>query len=104
VMVSHDTITDFLTMVDRIDLSTVGAGGLPASAYAETTVATSGFAAALAGASAAMADGLHSVVFVASPTDGWLFWNTDGNLTTPEQAARLQGLASVDAFRLGDVV
>jgi hypothetical protein len=89
-------------MVDRIDLSTVG--GLPASAYAETTAASDGFANALAAATAAMADGLHSVVFVAAPTDGWLFWNTDGDLTTAEQAARLTGMNSVAAFQLGDLM
>ena len=51
-----------------------------------------------------MADGLHSVVFVAGSTDGWLLWNTDGDLHTPEQAVRLVGQNSLAAFDRTDLM
>lgn len=101
---AFDTINDFLTAVDRIDLHTIGGGGLPLAAYVETTTVAGNFGGAASAATAAMADGLHSVVFVAGATDGWLFWNTDANLTTHEQAARLVGLNNVGAFQHGDLM
>ncbi|MCW5736793.1 MAG: VCBS domain-containing protein [Enhydrobacter sp.] len=100
---AYDTIADFQTGFDKIDLYTIGGGGLSPSAYIETTTVAADFAGAASAATAAMADGLHSVVFVAGATDGWLFWNTDANLQTHEQAARLVGLNNVNAFQHGDL-
>jgi len=99
-----DIVNDFLTGVDKIDLDTIGAGGLPLAAYAETTAASATFSSAKNAATAAMADGAHSAVFVAGSVDGWLFWNTDGDLHTAEQAARLNGLNSIGAFDKGDLM
>jgi len=90
--------------VDRIDLSTIGVGGLPLSAYAETTSAQNDFSAVTAAASAAMASGTVLVVFVASPADGWLFWNTDGDPTTAEQAILLDRLNGTALFGHGDLM
>ncbi|MCW5732497.1 MAG: VCBS domain-containing protein [Enhydrobacter sp.] len=101
---AYDTIADFVTGSDKIDLYTIGGGGLPLAAYVETTTVAGNFAGAASAATTAMASGLHSVVFVAGATDGWLFWNTDANLTTHEQAARLVGLNTVGAFQHGDLM
>jgi len=51
-----------------------------------------------------MADGTHSVVFVAGSTDGWLLWNTDSNLHTAEQAVRMVGQNSLAAFDRTDLM
>ena len=69
-----------------------------ASAYAEVAIGSNGFAAVLSAATGAMADGTHSVVFVAGSTDGWLLWNTDSDPHTPDQAVRLVGQNSLAAF------
>ena len=66
-----------------------------ASAYAEVAIGSNGFSAVLSAATGAMADGLHSVVFVAGSTDGWLLWNTDSDMHTPDQAVRLVGQNSL---------
>ena len=75
-----------------------------ASAYAEVAIGSNGFPAVLNAATGAMADGLHSVVFVAGSTDGWLLWNTDGNPQTPDQAVRLVGQNSLAAFDRTDLM
>jgi len=51
-----------------------------------------------------MASGTVLVVFVASPADGWLFWNTDGDPTTAEQAILLDGLNGTALFGYGDLM
>jgi serralysin len=99
-----DVVLDFLTGVDKIDLHTIGGGGLPLAAYAETTTASATFSSAMSAATAAMADGTNSVVFIAGSVDGWLFWNTDGDLHTAEQAARLNGANFLGAFEHGDLM
>ena len=91
-------LVDFAIGFDRIDLDFITGSGLVASAYAEVTIGSNGLSAALSAAASAMADGLHSVVFVAGSTDGWLQWNTDGDMHTPEQAVRLAGQNSLAAF------
>ena len=73
-----------------------------ASAYAEVAIGSNGFPAVLNAATAAMADGQHSVVFVAGSTDGWLLWNTDSNPNTPDQAVRMVGQNSLAAFGRAD--
>ena len=100
----YDVVADFVSGVDRIDLSTIGDGGLPLSAYAETTAARNSFSAVTAAASAAMASGTVQVVFVASPADGWLFWNTDGDPTTAEQAILLDRVNGTALFGYGDLM
>lgn len=100
---AFDTIRDFATGVDRIDLATVE-GALQPSAYAEGAVASDAFAALLGRATALMADGTKSVVFVAGSTNGWLFYSTDGDPRTAEAAVRLVGLNSVGDFASTDIV
>lgn len=58
----------------------------------------------LAAAISAMADGAHSVVFVAGSTDGWLQRNIDDNQKTPDQAVRLAGQNSLAAFDKNDLM
>jgi Ca2+-binding RTX toxin-like protein len=101
---AYDTLTDFVSGVDRIDLSTIGNLGLPTLAYAETTAAATSFGSAKTAALSAMASGTVSVVFVASAGDGWLFWNTDANLHTAEQSVRMTGLNSTALFAHGDLM
>jgi Ca2+-binding RTX toxin-like protein len=101
---TFDAITDFVTGQDRIDLSTVGQGGLVANFYTETAVGSDDFAVIQAAAAFAMADGTHKAAFVAGQSDGWLFWDTDGNLATPDQSVKLANLSTVSQFDRTDIV
>ncbi len=101
---AYDIVSDFVSGIDSIDLSTIDGGGLAPGAYGETTSALSNFTAVSAAASAAMASGSFQVVFVASLTNGWLFWNTDGDATTAEQAVRLDGLNGTALFAYEDLI
>ena len=103
-VLAYDVVADFVSGLDRVDLSTIGGGGLPLSAYAETTSALNDFSAVTAAASAAMASGTVLAVFVAGPADGWLFWNTDGDATTAEQAVLLDGLNGTALFGYNDLM
>jgi Ca2+-binding RTX toxin-like protein len=98
----YDTITDFASGVDKIDLPTV-AGTLAASGFAAVSIASNTFATLLGAASATMAGGDKAAVFVAGSQHGWLFWSTDGNNTTIEQAVRLNGANSLGAFDRTDL-
>jgi hypothetical protein len=42
-------------------------------------------------------------VFVAATTNGWLFWNTDANPGTAEEAVMLAGKNNVSNFGFGDL-
>ena len=99
-----DTLNDFTTGVDRIDLDIITGAGIADSAYAEVAIGSNGFPAVLSAATSAMADGHHSVVFVAGSTDGWLLWNTDGDPHTPDQAVRLVGQNSLADFAKSDLM
>ena len=98
----YDTITDFKTGEDRIDLASITAQ-LPAGSYAEATFASDDFAALMGKAGQLMSSGGLQAVFIAGKKDGWLFFNTDGDPTTAEGAIRLVGLHSLDDFRLEDL-
>lgn len=98
---SFDTITDFVTGQDLIDLSSV-TGGLPVSAYAEGTIASNLFADALT-AARAMAIGGVSTVFVAGTTDGYLFWDGNGDGTL-DQSVMLKGLNALDSLSNADII
>lgn len=101
----YDTVMDFVTGADKIDLPFIGNAGLPLSGYEEGAVANSNsFASMLSKANQLAADGTNKVVFVAGATDGWLFWDTDGALTTMEAAVRLRGLSSLGAFDHADLI
>jgi Ca2+-binding RTX toxin-like protein len=100
---TFDTINDFVSGTDKVDLHGVGAGGLAASAYAETSVNSNNFNTVLAAATALMADGTKSAVFVAGSANGWLFWNTDSNHTTIEEGARLNGVTTLAGFQVTDL-
>ncbi|MCW5735005.1 MAG: M10 family metallopeptidase C-terminal domain-containing protein [Enhydrobacter sp.] len=100
----YDTITDFVSGLDMIDLPTVGGGGLAASAFAAISVASDNFNNVFSAATAAMSGGDKSAVFVAGVTNGWLLWNTDSNLHTPDEGVRLIGGNSLAAFARTDIV
>ena len=75
------------------------------AAYDEGAVTSSNrFGAMLSKANVLMADGTNKVVFVAGTLDGWLFWDTNNSLTSPEAAIRLQGLNDIGAFGHGDLM
>ncbi|MET0309281.1 MAG: cadherin domain-containing protein [Sphingomonas sp.] len=93
-----DTITDFATGVDRIDLDIFSG---PPAAYAETTIATSAYADGLAAAQT-LASGGAQAVFVAGTIDGWLFWDANGDHVL-DQAVILSGLNTLGAFGGSDI-
>jgi len=90
-----DTITDFNSAADSIDID-VFSGLFPASAYGELTVGTNSFDDALLAARGAMTSSI-SAIFVAGATDGWLFWDNNGD-HVPDQAVILQGANNLGAF------
>jgi Ca2+-binding RTX toxin-like protein len=98
---SYDTVKDFQTGLDRIDLDFVS-GGLAASVYAETSVAANSFATALAAANALTGPGI-AAIFVAGTTDGWLFWDSNGD-TSLDQSVLMTGVNSEAAFGPLDIV
>jgi Ca2+-binding RTX toxin-like protein len=90
---SCDVINDFETGFDTIRLSFLsGASGN----YTETSVASSSYNDALASAQS-MASAGSLIAFVAGNTDGWLFWDTDGD-GVMDQSIILKGLNSIDSF------
>jgi Ca2+-binding RTX toxin-like protein len=99
-----DSITDFVTGIDKIDLQSVTGAGLPALSYAEASVASNSFNDILNAATVAMAGGNKSAVFVAGSVHGWLFWNTDANPQTPDEGVRLNFANNISAFQIGDLV
>ncbi|WP_306303101.1 type I secretion C-terminal target domain-containing protein [Sphingobium fuliginis] len=94
---SYDRITDFKASEgDRIDLDFLN-GSLPAVDYAERTIATNSFSDALAAAN--MTAGVNHVAFVAGSTDGWIFYdaNGDGAFEQSIQLVGVNSLAGVDS-------
>lgn len=94
---SYDRITDFKASEgDRIDLDFLN-GALPVADYAEKTIATNVFADALAAANTTA--GINHVTFIAGTTDGWIFYDANGDGAF-EQSVQLVGvntLAGVDS-------
>lgn len=90
-----DTITDFDFSADTIDID-VFSGPLSASAYGELVVGTNSFDDALLAARGAMTSSI-SAIFVAGTTDGWLFWDSNGD-HVPDQAVILQGANNLGSF------
>ncbi|WP_257555134.1 cadherin domain-containing protein [Sphingobium sp. CFD-2] len=94
---SYDRITDFKAGEgDRIDLDFLN-GSLSAVDYAERTIATNSFSDALAAAN--MTAGVNHVAFVAGSTDGWIFYdaNGDGAFEQSVQLVGVNSLAGVDS-------
>ena len=94
---SYDRITDFKASEgDRIDLDFLN-GSLAAADYAEKAIATNVFADALAAANTTA--GVNHVTFVAGTTDGWIFYdaNGDGAFDQSVQLVGVNTLAGVDA-------
>ncbi|TSB01856.1 beta strand repeat-containing protein [Sphingorhabdus contaminans] len=96
-----DVITDFTTGSDKIDLDFVN-GGISAAAYSEGLIATNSFTDALASAQAMLSGG-KSVAFVAGSTDGWLFWDTNGDGVI-DQSILLKGVGSLGGFDFTDII
>ncbi|KKW93655.1 calcium-binding protein [Sphingobium chungbukense] len=94
---SYDRITDFKASEgDRIDLDFLN-GSLPAADYAERAIATNNFSDALAAANTTA--GVNHVTFVAGTTDGWVFYDSNGDGAF-DQSVLLLGvntLAGVDS-------
>jgi Ca2+-binding RTX toxin-like protein len=96
-----DIITDFTTGSDKIDLDFVN-GGISAAAYSEGLIATNSFTDALASAQAMLSGG-NWVAFVAGSTDGWLFWDTNGDGVI-DQSILLKGVGSLGGFDFTDIM
>lgn len=96
-----DTITDFVTGVDKIDLPML-AGPIAASAYSEGTIATSTYADALNAANALKTAGTQ-VVFIAGTAGGWLFYDTNGDGSL-DQSIILTGLNTLGGLGSGDLI
>ncbi|WP_313802826.1 cadherin domain-containing protein [Sphingobium sp.] len=94
---SYDRITDFRASEgDRIDLDFLN-GGIPAVDYAEGAIVTNNFSDALAAAN--MTAGVNHVTFIAGTTDGWVFYDANGDGAF-DQSVLLVGvntLAGVDS-------
>lgn len=101
VSTSIDIITDFTTGSDKIDLDFVN-GGISAAAYSEGLIATNSFTDALTSAQAMLSGG-KSVAFVAGSTDGWLFWDTNGDGVI-DQSILLKGVGSLGGFDFTDIM
>ena len=101
---TFDTVVDFMTGEDKIDLHVIGGIGLSPDRYAEVSTSTASFAGAFDAANSLMADGEHKVVFVAGEKHGWLFWDTDRDMTTIEAGVRLVGLNTLSGFASTDLV
>jgi len=101
---TFDIVQDFQTGVDKIDLQIIGVNGIPAGQYSEVATTLTTFLGALGVARTEMADGEQRAVFVAGPNDGWLFWSTDADRTTIEEAARLVGVNNLSGFAFGDLI
>lgn len=93
-----DTIADFATGIDQIDLDIFSA---PPGSYAVTAIATSTYADSLAAAQGLASAGSRAV-FVAGTADGWLFWDANGD-NVIDQALILTGLNSIGAFSADDI-
>lgn len=98
---SLDTIVDFATGQDVIDLDVVQ-GALSPTSYAEASIATNNYADAIALAQS-MVGGGQTVAFVAGSTDGWLFWDAGGDGTI-DQAIMLKGVNTLNGFAGSDVI
>ncbi|WP_375194580.1 cadherin domain-containing protein [Sphingobium sp.] len=89
---SYDRIADFKASEgDRIDLDFLN-GSIPAADYAEAAIATNVFSDALAAANATA--GVNHVTFIAGTTDGWVFYDANGDGAF-EQSVLLVGVNNV---------
>jgi Cadherin domain./Hemolysin-type calcium-binding repeat (2 copies). len=92
---SFDRITDFnASDGDLIDLDFLN-GSLPPADYAEIKIATNSFSDALAAANATA--GAGHVTFVAGGTDGWIFYDANGDGAF-DQSVLMQGLNSLSSM------
>ncbi len=96
-----DIISDFVTGVDKIDLSVLS-GPPAAGAYAEAAIATNTYADALAAANGLASAG-SGFVFIAASSNGWLFYdaNGDGSL---DQAIVLTGVNTLAGLDASDLI
>jgi Ca2+-binding RTX toxin-like protein len=98
---SLDKITDFQTGIDVIDVHTV-AGPLTAAAYSEATIGSSVFTDALTLAKTMMGGG-KVAAFVAGTTDGWVFWDGNGDGLI-DQSVILGNVNTLAGFTCTDLV
>ncbi len=99
-MLGFDTITDFTSGTDFIDLDEYE--GSPSIHYAEAAITTKTYGAAYSAASTLLAGGAD-VAFIANGSDGYLFWNSDANVGTPDGAVKLAKAGTLSAFAATDV-
>lgn len=97
-LATADSIDQFTTGTDAIKTGTAGS----ADNYNENASTVADFAAALEAANAAM-DGTVIYSFQSDGTDGYLFWDTDGD-GNADQAITLLGLTSDTGFAFGDII
>ena len=97
-LATADSIDQFVTTKDAIKTGTAGS----ADNYNENASTVADFAAALEAANAAM-DGTVIYSFQSDGTDGYLFWDTDGD-GNADQAITLLGLTSDAGFAFGDII
>lgn len=97
-LATADSIDQFVTTKDAIKTGTAGS----ADNYNENTSTVADFAEALEAANAAM-DGTVIYSFQSDGTDGYLFWDTDGD-GNADQAITLLGLMSDAGFAFGDII
>jgi len=96
-----DTITDFTTQVDVLDLVLAGAAGN----YIEDRIKTDNFNDAIAKARDLMDDNsAHNLVFIAGLNNGWVFGDIDVADDEPDTAVFLQHRGDLSNLRFQDIV
>ena len=96
-----DTIVDFVTGVDKIDLPMLP-GSIAASAYAQGTITSNSYADALTAANGQVTPGVQAV-FIAGTSNGWLFYDSNGDGSL-DQSIILSGVNSLSAFASTDLI
>lgn len=96
-----DTITDFITKTDFLDLVVAGT----AANYREDSITTDNFSDAIARARDLMqGDSARVLVFIAGLNDGWVFGDLDVKDQVPDTAIFLEHKGSLDNFRFQDII
>lgn len=96
-----DTVTDFISRTDVLDLVMAGS----AANYVEGKIKTDNFNDAIAHARDLMDDNsAHNLVFIAGLNDGWVFGDIDVADDEPDTAVFLQNKGDLSNMRFEDIV